>query len=67
LGVSSRDSSERARVCSGGSMVIMCSNIGMAVRCSASWAQMSSPSGVNGRGVNGPVTATHAENESASL
>ena len=33
----------------------MCSNMGISVRCFSSCAQMSSPSGTNGMGVNGPI------------
>ena len=61
FGVSSRLSRERASVWYGGSIVTMCSYIGIAVRCSTSSAEMSSPSGVNGIGVNGPATATQDE------
>jgi hypothetical protein len=61
LGVSSRDRIDRASVCCGGSIVTMCSNIGISVRCSSSCAQMSSPSGTKGMGVNGPMTATQDE------
>jgi hypothetical protein len=61
FGVNSRLSSERASVWLGGSIVTMCSNIGISVRCSSSCAQMSSPSGTNGIGVNGPATATQDE------
>ena len=67
LGVSSRLSRERALVWSGGSIVTMCSNIGICARCSAIWSVMSSPSGVNGSGGNGPATAMHEENRSVSL
>ena len=61
LGVSSRERMDRASVWCGGSIVTMCSNIGISVRCSSSCAQMSSPSGANGIGVNGPITATQDE------
>ena len=67
LGVSSRFSNERALVWSGGSMVTMCSNIGIWGRCAVIWSVMSSPSGVNGSGGNGPATAMHDENVSLSL
>ena len=61
LGVSSRESRDRASVWWGGSIVTMCSCMMISVRCSSICAQMSSPSGVNGIGVNGPITATHDE------
>ena len=61
LGVSSRERTERASVWCGGSIVTMCSCMMIPVRCSSSCAQMSSPSGVNGIGVNGPMTATQDE------
>ena len=61
LGRQQPASSDRASVWYGGSIVTMCSNIGISVRCSSSCAQMSSPSGTNGIGVNGPVTATQDE------
>jgi hypothetical protein len=57
---------DRALVCSGGSIVTMCSNMGISVRCLAICSVMSSPSGVNGSGVNGPITATHDEKFSLS-
>ena len=45
----------------GGSIVTMCSNTANSARRSSSCAQMSSPSGTNGIGVNGPVTQTQDE------
>ena len=48
-------------------MVTMCSNIGISERCAVIWSVMSSPSGVNGSGGNGPATAMHDENVSVSL
>jgi hypothetical protein len=44
----------------------MCSNIGISVRCASISSEMSSPSGVNGIGVNGPITEMHDENDSVS-
>nr|CRL81988.1 hypothetical protein CPGR_05204 [Mycolicibacter nonchromogenicus] len=61
LGVSSLLSSDRALVCMGGSMVTMCSVIGIRWRCASICSLMSSPSGVNGSGGNGPPTATRLE------
>ncbi len=61
FGVSSRERMDRASVCCGGSIVTMCSNMGISVRCASRSAQMSSPSGTNGIGVNGPITATQDE------
>jgi hypothetical protein len=67
LGVSSRLRSDRALVWSGGSIVTMCSNSGSWLRFAAMRSLMSSPSGVNGSGGNGPPTAMHDENVSVSL
>ncbi len=67
LGVSNRLRIDRARVWSGGSMVIMCSFIGNWSRWASISAVMSSPSGRKGSGGNGPPRATMLENVSASL
>jgi len=67
FGVSNRERIDLASVCCGGSIVTMCSYMGISVRCSSICAQMSSPSATNGIGVNGPMTDTQDENDSVSL
>ncbi len=48
-------------------MVTMCSNIGICERWAVICSVMSSPSGVNGSGGNGPATAMQDENVSGSF
>ena len=45
----------------GGSIVTMCSYIGISARCSSKLRADVVALGVNGIGVNGPATATHDE------
>ena len=66
FGVSSRINSARCRVCSGGSMVTMCSFIGSPGRKRSMSSLTSSPSNGSGNVANGPTTELHDENVSTS-
>ena len=61
FGVISRISRARSRVCSGGSIVTMCSCIGTWSRYSATMSLTSSPSSGTGKVANGPMTELHDE------
>ena len=65
-GVINRISNARSRVCSGGSIVTMCSFIGSWSRYCSMTAPMSSPSSGTGNIAYGPTTELHDENESVS-
>ena len=60
----SRISSARSRVWSGGSIVTMCSNIGIWSRCCSTSSLTSSPSRGTGNGAKGPTTELQDENAS---
>ena len=62
----SRISRARSRVCSGGSIVTMCSYIGSWSRWVATISLTSSPSSGTGNVANGPITELHDENVSVS-
>ena len=66
FGVIRRMSSARSRVCSGGSMVTMCSCIGTWSRWAATISVMSSPSSGTGNVAKGPMTELHDENVSVA-
>ena len=66
FGVMSRIINARSRLCSGGSIVTMCSCIGSWSRYRATMSLTSSPSSGTGNVANGPMTELHDENASVS-